>query len=119
MSDATPSPFLLGFVLMLGSFSQACLLWVELSALRPLCYLSFPFLPSFLLLRATGIIRTFEQANGLDRLPIIALTAHAMLGDREKCIEAGMGMLRFPLRLSWRDTDAKRAFRRLLDQAAA
>lgn len=42
-------------------------------------------------MEATGIIRQYEEANGLDRLPIVALTAHAMLGDREKCIEAGMG----------------------------
>ncbi|KAL8281120.1 hypothetical protein RQP46_006478 [Phenoliferia psychrophenolica] len=49
--------------------------------------LSMPFMGG---VEATGIIRKFEEANGLDRLPIVALTAHAMLGDREKCIEAGM-----------------------------
>ena len=40
-------------------------------------------------LTATGIIREREKANG-GHLPIVAMTAHAMTGDRERCLQAGM-----------------------------
>ncbi|KAH9929248.1 uncharacterized protein B0H18DRAFT_953709 [Fomitopsis serialis] len=48
---------------------------------------SMPFMGG---MEATELIRAYETAHGLDPVPIIALTAHAMIGDRERCLQAGM-----------------------------
>jgi two-component system sensor histidine kinase/response regulator len=51
-------------------------------------------------LAATAAIRQHEQKSGT-HLPIFAMTAHAMKGDRERCLESGMdGYITKPVRFS-------------------
>jgi signal transduction histidine kinase/CheY-like chemotaxis protein len=41
-------------------------------------------------LEATRRIREIERTRGMRRTPIVAVTAHAMTGDRDACLAAGM-----------------------------
>ncbi|TIW41724.1 MAG: response regulator, partial [Mesorhizobium sp.] len=40
-------------------------------------------------LEATAVIRRLEEESGM-HVPIVGVTAHALKGDRERCLEAGM-----------------------------
>ena len=59
---------------------------------------------------ATAAIRRWEQEHG-GHLPIVAMTAQALKGDRERCIAAGMDdYLTKPVRLN----DLRQALERWL-----
>lgn len=57
--------------------------------LRPKLVLMDVSMPDMNGLEATMAIREAEQETG-EHVPIIGLTAHALKGDREMCLEAGM-----------------------------
>ena len=59
-------------------------------------------------LTAAREVRKFELAHGKPPVPIIALTADAMQGDREKCLAAGMNdYLSKPFKVAQLSRDAR------------
>ncbi|HRY16063.1 MAG TPA: response regulator, partial [Candidatus Competibacteraceae bacterium] len=78
----------LGCVVVVASNGREAVNWLEQHS----CDLVFmdcqmPVMDGF---QATALIREREQRQGLARLPIVALTAHAVSGDRERCLAVGM-----------------------------
>ena len=66
---------------------QALNMWQEKRYALILMDVQMPAMDGF---TATTRIRAIENEKDLERTPIIGMTAHALVGDREKCIEAGM-----------------------------
>ena len=71
--------------------------WRDMNPRLVLMDVSMPVLNGF---DATARIRAIEAETGRPRSRIVGMTAHAMEGDRQKCIDAGMdGYLAKPIEL--------------------
>jgi two-component system sensor histidine kinase/response regulator len=67
--------------------------WLAIQAMSTAAYdavLMDCYMPVMDGMTATGEIRWREQTLGAARVPIIALTANALAGDRDRCLAAGM-----------------------------
>jgi CheY-like chemotaxis protein len=73
-------------VIIAGTGQQAVELWEEQRFDLILMDVQMPDMDGF---EATAVIRQKEQGSGR-HMPIIAMTAHAMSGDKERCLSAGM-----------------------------
>ena len=79
-------------VVLAESGQQALAAWQEQSFDLILMDVQMPEMDG---LEATAMIREQEQMGNPERppakrIPIVAMTAHAMVGDRERCLAAGM-----------------------------
>lgn len=70
-----------------GTGLEALNLWKENHYDLVLMDIQMPEMDGF---TATKHIRQIEEEQGLERTPIIGMTAHALVKDKDKCIEAGM-----------------------------
>ena len=73
-------------IVIAGTGRKAVELWEEQPFDLILMDVQMPDMDGF---EATGAIREKEKQGG-GHIPIIAMTAHAMTGDRERCLGAGM-----------------------------
>jgi CheY-like chemotaxis protein len=73
--------------LVVGDGRRALEAWRERRPTLVLMDVSMPEMNGF---EATKAIRAEEAAEGLPRTPIIGVTAHALKGDRERCLDSGM-----------------------------
>ena len=86
-------------VVVANNGAEAVLAWSDPPEGRPfdvvLMDIQMPEMDGF---EATAAIRERERSRGR-HTPIVAMTAHAMKGDRERCLDAGMdGYLAKPIR---------------------
>ncbi|MCC0031555.1 MAG: PAS-domain containing protein [Brucellaceae bacterium] len=72
---------------LVGNGELAVEAWQEMNPRIVLMDVSMPQMNG---LEATTHIRRAEQREGLTRTPIVGVTAHALKGDRERCMECGM-----------------------------
>ena len=70
-----------------GNGREAVTMWQEL---RPTIVLMDVSMPEMNGLEATQAIREIESSQGLVPTPIIAVTAHSLKGDEDRCLAAGM-----------------------------
>src|SRR6267378_531265 len=83
------------FVVVAGNGREALVALEKESFDLVLMDVQMPVMDGF---EATAAIRKREGGKGI-RVPVVALTAHAMKGDREKCLAGGMdGYLTKPIR---------------------
>ncbi|MCB1419539.1 MAG: response regulator, partial [Notoacmeibacter sp.] len=72
---------------LVGNGELAVEAWQDMKPRLVLMDVSMPQMNG---LEATAHIRRAEQREGLKRTPIVGVTAHALKGDRERCLECGM-----------------------------